>query len=255
MDWRQQFSSPSRMDTFAMYLTDSYWGRKDPDGNDMVFTDELFAAELLKKFEKTPQMKAGTAFHKILELSQYDTEILNLIGIDGELYKFDYQIPSDVDIQIPQLRETRISKNFNGITINGIVDAINGTTIWDHKFTEQIRIEKYLNSWQYRIYLWMTGLDNFIFNLFQGKVSLAYDLEIISNGKTFDPEIVSVAQPQEYNIRIDKFEALKLERYANMDAEVEDFYIYYWEVLEKLKPLIIEIGQKNNIIIKGLTNA
>lgn len=234
-DWKQQFSSPSKMDMFAMYLTDSYWNRKDPDGNDISFTDELFVGELLKKFEKTPQMKAGTAFHKILELSQYDTEILNMISMDGELYKFDYQVPSDVEIQLPQLRETRISKTFNDITINGIVDAINATTIWDHKFTEQIRIEKYLNSWQAKIYMWMTGLDNFIFNLFQGKV-LPQTIEPVMN-----------------NIRIDKFESLKLERYAAMNNEVEDFYMYYWEVLDKLKLLIIEIARKDNIIIKGLT--
>lgn len=237
MDWRNRFISPSRIDNFAMYLTNSYWGRKDPEtGEDIEFTDELFVNELLKKFEKTPEMKAGTALHKILELSQYQEEIHSFIGIEGELYNFEYCIDESIEIVLPILRETKISKQFNDISINGIVDAINATTIWDHKFTKQIRTEKYYNSWQPRIYMWITGLNNFIFNLFQGKI------------------LPSTIEPVMNHIRIDKFQSLTFERYANMDNEVEDFYMYYWEVLDKLKQLIIETAHKNNIIIKGLTD-
>lgn len=232
-DWKQAFSSPSKLDTFAMYLTNSYWGRKD-DGEDVEFTDELFIGELLKRFEKTPEMKAGTALHKILELSQYDTEISNMIGIDGEMYKFEYCIDESVDIVLPTLRETRITKSLNNISINGIVDAISATTIWDHKFTKQIQYSKYENSYQWKIYLYITGLNNFKYNLFQGKV--------------LEPTI----EPPMNNIRIDKFEGLSFERYPNMNSEVEYFYYYYWEVLEKLKPQIVDTASKNNIIIKGL---
>jgi hypothetical protein len=219
-----------------MYLTNSYWGRKDPEtGDDVEFTNDLFIGELLKQFEKTPEMKAGTALHKILELSQYGTEISNMIGIDGEMYKFDYCIDESVEIVLPTLRETRITKSLNNISINGIVDAISATTIWDHKFTKQIQYDKYANSWQWKVYLYITSLDNFKYNLFQGKV--------------LEPTI----EPAMNNIRIDKFEVFNFERYATMDREIEDLYTHYWYVLNKLKPLIIETAHKNNIIIKGLT--
>lgn len=234
-DWKQAFSSPSKLDTFAMYLTNSYWGRRDSEtGEDIEFTDELFIGELLKRFEKTPEMKAGTALHKILELSQYGTEISNMIGIDGEMYKFDYCIDESIDIVLPTLRETRITKTLNNISINGIVDAISATTIWDHKFTKQIQYDKYANSWQYKIYLYITSLNNFKYNLFQGKV--------------LEPTV----EPAMNNIRIDKFECLSFERYPNMNNDVEDIYMYYWEVLEKLKQQIVEAAIKNNIVIKGL---
>jgi len=234
--WRNRFMQPSRMDTFAMYLTNEYWGRKDEDGELIEFTDQLFVDELLKKFEKTPEMKAGTALHKILELSQYDEEFLNMIGIDGEMYKFDYQISSDIEIKLPKLREIKISTQFSNMNINGVVDAINATTIWDHKFTKQIRLEKYMNSWQGKIYLWMTDLNTFKYNLFQGKI------------------LPPTVEPAMNHIQINKFETVTFERYAGMDKEVEDFYTYYWEILDKLKPLIIETAHKNNIIIKGLSN-
>jgi hypothetical protein len=231
--WRNRFMQPSRMDTFAMYLTNEYWGRKDEDGELIEFTDQLFVDELLKKFEKTPEMKAGTALHKILELSQYQEELHSIIGIDGEMYQFEYCIDESINIVLPILREKKINKQFNDIIVNGVVDAINATTIWDHKFTKQIRYEKYANSYQWRIYLWMEGLNTFKYNIFQGKV------------------LPSTIEPVMNNIRIDKFEAFDFERYAGMDREIEDLYTYYWEILNKLKPLIIETAHINNIILKG----
>lgn len=231
-DWRNKFSSPSRMDTFAMYLSGSYWGRKDKEtGEDIEFTEELFVGELLKQFEKTPQMKAGTALHKILEDSQYQEELNHSVEISGEVYNFKYQIPSDIEIVLPIFREAKISKSYGNIVINGIVDAVNATTVWDHKLTKQIRLEKYMESWQWKIYLYMLGLDRFIYNLFQG--SVYQNFHDIDNTNAL------------YDINITKFEALKLERYPNMDNEIEDFYTYYWDVLEKLKPLIFEMKEKN----------
>src|ERR1700742_4219159 len=102
--WRNKFSSPSRIDTFAMYLTGSYWGRKDKEtGEDIEFTDQLFVDELLKKFEKTPQMKAGSALHKLLEDSMYNSELKTEIIYEGQVFNFDYKI--DCNIALPAWRE------------------------------------------------------------------------------------------------------------------------------------------------------
>lgn len=233
-DWKQQFSSPSRLDTFAMYLTGKYWGRKDPNTEeDIEFTDELFIAELLKKFEKTPEMEAGTALHKLLELSS-DGELTNMIGINGKHWLFQFNI--DISLSLLPLREIKFSKVLNGISINSIIDNLGASMAADHKFTKQINYDKYINSWQGKIYLWILGnkINTFKYNVFQGKVL----------PETFEPHI--------HHVRIDKFESIIFERYNNMDKEVEDFYYYYWEVLEKLKLQIIDAAIKNNIVIKDI---
>lgn len=230
MTWRNKFSSPSRIDTFAMYLTGSYWGRKDKEtGEDLEFTDQLFVDELLKKFEKTPQMKAGSALHKLLEDSIYNDELKNEIIYDGQLFNFNYQI--DCKIPLPAWREVKIKKEYKDIVINGIVDGLSATTVYDHKLTKQISLEKYMNSWQWKIYCYMLNTPNFVYNLFQG---------------TVHEDEAGI-----YKTTITKFEPLKLESYPGMHAEVEDFYLYYWDVLNSLKPLIIEMALKNRIEIKG----
>jgi hypothetical protein len=239
-DWRNRFSAPSRMDTFAMYLTNEYWGRKDEDGELIEFTDQLFVDELLKRFEKTPEMKAGTALHKLLEQSKYGEIMADNIIIDDEEYHFKYESAEPLIIVVPPLREQKIQKVFGDMIINGILDGVDATTGYDHKLTKQIRYEKYANSWQKSIYLWMTGLNYFKYNIFQGKV-------------TFCKIDSHIGLTNIYTTVINKFESFDFERYGDMDRDVEDFYTYYWEVLDKLKPLIIETAHKNNIVIKGLT--
>lgn len=231
-NWLSQFSQPSKLDTFAMYLTNSYWGRKDEDGNDIEFTDELFIAELLKQFEKTPEMKAGTALHKILELANEGTDISTIpcIELNNEVFNFCYTIQDNAELHIPQLREQKILKTYNGITINGVVDALNGNTVYDHKLTKQINYSKYQNSYQWKIYLWMLNMNYFTYNVFQAKVKNDNNI---------------------YTVEINKFSSFNFENYPSMFSEIEDFYSYYWEVLINLKPLLIETAHKNNIILKG----
>ena len=236
-DWRNKFSAPSRIDTFAMYLTNEYWGRKDEDGELVEFTDQLFVNELLKRFEVTPKMLCGSALHKLLEESEYEKELATNIIINDITYNFSYTIDIG-ELYVPKLREQQIQKIHNNLIINGRLDGIDATTVYDHKFTEQIRYETYANSWQYKIYLWMTALSHFKYNIFQGKITSTNPFQ---------------GPKYEFYISINKFEEFNFERYVSMDREVEDFYTYYWEVLDKLKPLIIETAHKNHIVIKGLT--
>jgi hypothetical protein len=188
-----------------------------------------------------------------LEEGKYGEIMKGNIIIDNEEYNFKYESIEPLIIIVPPLREQKIQKVFGDMIINGILDGVDATTGYDHKLTKQIEYEKYANSWQYKIYLWMTELNHFKYNVFQGKVKRGFDLELISGGNTLDNEVAKVYD-NTYHTVINKFEAFDFERHARMDKEVEDFYTYYWEVLDKLKPLIIETAHKNNITIKGLTD-
>lgn len=127
--------------------------------------------ELLNQFwrrtEPTEAMRAGTALHTALE-NVGDGEFTQLTA---EGYTFDFEAAAEVDL--PAIRECKATREYVIgeclVTLVGKVDAIHGRRIDDHKFTARFDPERFLDSFQWRIYLDVFGADEFRWNVFEGK--------------------------------------------------------------------------------------
>ncbi|HTV69283.1 MAG TPA: hypothetical protein VMF90_12170 [Rhizobiaceae bacterium] len=149
--------------------------------------------------EPTEAMKAGTAFHKALELAEpgeHDT--LEALG-----YRFHL---TGGEVELPTTRELRGYGNYGGLTVTGQVDGIHGTTVTDHKTTSRFDPERYLAGYQWRFYLDLFHADTFRWNIF----------EITE----IEPQVYRVAAPQ----------ILTAYRYPEMSADcanlAADFLVF-----------------------------
>lgn len=111
--------------------------------------------------EPSEAMKAGTALHKALEVSNYgDVEQLQANG-------YTFLVTCDISIELPCIRELRSRKDYGSIEITGQVDALNGVRIDDHKTTSQFHPERYLEGCQWKFYLDIFEADLFRWNVFE----------------------------------------------------------------------------------------
>ena len=112
--------------------------------------------------EPTEAMMAGTAFHAAIELAQ-----------DGEhntfsAHGYTFHLP-DAEIELPDIREMRASKQYNGLTVTGKVDGLVGRSINDHKTTSRVDLDRYMEGYQWRFYLDIFGADAFTRHIFELK--------------------------------------------------------------------------------------
>lgn len=127
--------------------------------------------ELLRRLRReeppTPAMLAGTAFHKAIEIA----DIGEHKGLVADGYTFSFE--TDAEIDMPLIREMKATREYLVddcvVTLVGKVDAIHGKRIDDHKLTEKFDAEKYLESYQWRIYLEIFAADEFRWNIFEAK--------------------------------------------------------------------------------------
>lgn len=130
------------------------------EGQEEPTLDDLINSILSN--EPTEAMLVGTAFHKALETAlegEFDT-------LEANGYTF--RLP-DAAIELPQVREFRAYKDYDGLTVTGQVDGIFGRKIIDHKTTSRFDAEGYMAGVQWRFYLDIFGADVFQWNIFERK--------------------------------------------------------------------------------------
>lgn len=172
-------------------------GQEEPSVDDLV--------RRITTDEPTEAMKAGTAFHKAIELAQ-----------DGEHETFEangyrFLLP-DAEISLPAIREMRAYGDYGGLTVTGQVDAVDGRVIFDHKTTSKFDPERYLDGCQWKFYL-----DLFEANEFQWNIFVIKELE---------PQVYSVAAPQ----------ILKAYRYPSMRTDCDLLAADYLDFARKFLP-------------------
>jgi hypothetical protein len=125
-----------------------------------------FIQELQFGIAESPAMRAGTAFHKALELAEAGTELYELESM-GHLFTF----ADDFEVRLPVIRELRASKTYmvdgQPIVISGQVDGIEGVRVDDHKTTSRFDPDRYLTGYQWRLYLDIFGASHFRWNVFE----------------------------------------------------------------------------------------
>lgn len=163
--------------------------------------DEMELAELIARLKhlmpSSEAMEAGSAFHSALEAAgpgDYES-----LAFDGYAFSFE----TDVELDLPEIREMKATREYRIgdvlVTLVGKVDAIHGRRIVDHKFTAKFDPDRYLESYQWRIYLEVFGADAFRWNIFEAAES----------------------PPKSKNYRIRNVHKMDMHRYPDMGADVE----------------------------------
>ncbi|WP_172123191.1 hypothetical protein [Devosia sp. 919] len=127
---------------------------------------ETFLAQMRRQTPPTPAMLAGTAFHKALE----DFTEGSVARLQAQDHVFNIELEDELDL--PALRETKATREYPVgnvlVTLVGKVDGIYGRRIDDHKLTSSYDPERFLSSYQWRIYLEVFEADQFRWNIFEG---------------------------------------------------------------------------------------
>jgi hypothetical protein len=126
---------------------------------------DALLARLRGQSEASEAMLAGTAFHKALELAAVgDHQKLQALG-------YTFNVMGNFELAIPTIREVRASKVYQTpvgpITISGQLDTIYGKRVEDHKTTGRFDPERYLEGYQWRLYLDIFKADHFRWNVFE----------------------------------------------------------------------------------------
>jgi hypothetical protein len=155
---------------------------------------DALIAQLRRQTPPTEAMMAGAALHAALEVAQPgEYRVLQANG-------FAFEMP-DAEIDLPAFREIKATRDyFLGdvcVTLVGKVDAVHGRRVDDHKFTSRFDPDRFLNSYQWRVYLEIFEADEFRWNVFEGTES----------------------QPRHYFIR--HVHPLRMYRYPGMIDDVE----------------------------------
>jgi hypothetical protein len=151
------------MEALRVSATDIDMLRRFYDEDDADLADLI--RQLRHLMPSTEAMEAGTALHKALENAPAGEH--KGFEADGFLFSFD----TEAEIDLPAMREMKAVREYLvddvRVTLVGKVDAIHGKRIDDHKFTAKFDPDRYLNSWQWRIYLEVFGADTFVWNIFE----------------------------------------------------------------------------------------
>lgn len=177
-----------RVSTTEIDLLRRFYDEEDADLADLV-------RQLRRLMPSTEAMEAGSALHKALETAEPGDHK----GFEQDGFTFSFE--TDVAIQLPAIREMKATATYEiedtTVTLVGKVDAIHGRKVFDHKFTARFDADRYLDSYQWRIYLDLFGADAFQWNIF----------------------VAIESAPRNYLIR--DFHNLTMHRYPGMREDVE----------------------------------
>lgn len=124
-------------------------------------------AQLRRETPPSPSMMAGRALHCALETSQCGDE---QISIDKDGFRFHFLC--DAALSVPAVRELKGEMSINTpsgpVTLVGVVDAID-SAVTDYKLTSRFEAERFADSYQWRCYLMMFGMNRFVYKVFVGQ--------------------------------------------------------------------------------------
>ena len=163
--WRREIYRASRLDTFRQYQSGQHF-----DGTEFTAAD--FVERLTTRTE-SPAMAAGTAVHAVIEEAAFG-ELPEETNRGGWHIVFDL----DAELRLPAAREIPLYREHRGIPLFGRVDAIDANAVHDTKTTASIEVDRYMDSFQWRAYLWMSGRKSFVYDLLRVKVEA--DIQVVT---------------------------------------------------------------------------
>lgn len=157
-DWQREVYRASRIDEFRLYMSGVQY-----DG-ETEYTAADFITRLTTKVE-SPKMAAGTAVHAVIERAGFG--VLPLYA-DVNGWHIDFDL--DAELPFPVAREIPLHRMHGGIPLFGRCDAMGPHTVHDLKTTSNIDVDRYLDSYQWRAYLWMSGRTKFVYDILKVKI-------------------------------------------------------------------------------------
>jgi hypothetical protein len=236
--------SPSKIDIFYQFKNNEYEWYFGPHAHGEKWTDELFIKKVLGIGAKYGyQVHAGTAIHKAIEKHNL---LKGKIGTQTTpINEWEIKLCIDpININIPNEDTEKFIKGIiGGILINGKYDAKDHEKIHDIKTTSKIDLDSYKNSYQWKMYLVMTGLKRFVYDIFQVRFDEKKPYEKDANGhKILNRKLVEIVN----------YERLELDFYNGLDVECHQFVAEFNDYLISNLNLIKDIARQNNVQIKGL---
>lgn len=144
-----------------------YWRASEPEDEAAALADLI--ARLRREAPESPAMAVGKALHSALEHASPG----EFMELEADGYRF--QFPHDFEIALPEIREIKAEKVYvvDGIEVVmvGKVDAVEGLRVEDHKSTERFDAERFLDSYQWRVYLDIFDATHFRWNVFELQAS------------------------------------------------------------------------------------
>lgn len=126
---------------------------------------EPLLAQLRKESQPTEPMLAGSALHKALEHAK--PGVFDRLEADGYVFLF----PNPAEIRLPDIREVKAERVYLigdvAVTLVAKVDAVHGDVVVDHKTTSQFEAEKFLSTYQWRVYLDVFDARAFVWLVFE----------------------------------------------------------------------------------------
>lgn len=141
----------------------------EPEMEEWAVSTEDFIRGLLRQKEPTDAMRAGTAFHSVLEEMRAG-HVVDVFEADGFTFRFD----CDTDVYLPEIREAEcepllFDTPHGLVSLGGRTDARDWTEVVDAKLTGSFDAERYADSMQWRTYLTLTGCKRFRYVCFEQK--------------------------------------------------------------------------------------
>jgi hypothetical protein len=159
--------------TIRLRVTDlDAWVRfLEPEREEFEVSLDDFLAQMRREAPETPAMRAGQAFHSLMEKA-HTGQVLDggLAGIEQDGFWFHFH--GDFEVSVPRAREEPVGRVYQtpagAVLLRGKVDASDPITVTDYKLTfGQFDAERYAASLQWRAYLHITGARRFHYVVFQ----------------------------------------------------------------------------------------
>lgn len=204
-------------------------------------TEEALIESIKGVFKGNDKTRFGNAYHDLIE-GKYVCDDKDCYQVGPYLFSGAQASPAVIyrrnhQLMVHEMTVASIFKtNYFYIQVSGRVDGMEGAHVRDVKTKfRDVAVQEYLDSYQWRYYLHMTGLDYFFYDVFQ---VLGFD-QVLKKSLLFDPsktfqESIQVQAPVE----------IKCERYDGMHQELttllNDFldYIHSRNLLGFLKPAL-----------------
>lgn len=143
----------------------------EPEIPQFEVSTEDFLAYLRRDGVATDKMRAGSAFHSVMEEAREGDDIEE-VTVDGFDFSFAFDLPA---VHAPLYREELVERVYGTphgpVLLRGRVDGREGIEVCDYKLSfGGFDAERYAKSLQWKAYLDMTGAKRFRYVVFQAKL-------------------------------------------------------------------------------------
>jgi hypothetical protein len=171
--------SPSKINAFASYLAEHPWATK-----------ENLISSIKGESQYSPAMDFGTAFHYLIEhgINDLDPNIEYLVNDDNPEDEPMIGVKVGTELIGLTVKYVEMALDFRRkhplmayeVPYNSIlkvggyrvhsfmfIDGMEGNLLHEQKTTKNFKQQSYIDSYQWRMYLYATGLDRIDYNVFE----------------------------------------------------------------------------------------